>query len=78
MNAKVKRLNWKRLLNDSRKQLDCVAKRGVDTWTIKRTAMGHSTFYVLRLNGSVISRFEGVREAKVRAEQLCEEREMVR
>lgn len=75
---KTKVLDWKPIPDSRKYAHDCYAVRGTDTWTVKRAALSHSTFYVVRLNGAVITRKELLREAKRRAEELALDRETVR
>lgn len=74
---KTKVLYWKPV-PDRQNTVDCYAERNGMRWTVKRASLNHNTFYVLRLNGVVIRRFELWRSARLHAENLALEREVLR
>jgi hypothetical protein len=74
----IKTLDWRQIPGGRRHSRDCYAVRGTDRWTVKRVSLGHVTFYVVRLNGEVVTRKEALREARRRAEELALDREIVR
>ena len=78
MRESTKLLDWQPIPDRAPRSHDVMAVRGAMTWTIKKANMNHSTFYVVRLNNSVVSRQETLRLAQQRAEQLCADREAVR
>jgi hypothetical protein len=77
MNTKTKILEWQPVPGRKPKSHDSFAVRGTNTWTVKKSSASHYSFYVVRLNGGVVSRQETLKEAKSKAEQLCLDRESV-
>jgi hypothetical protein len=71
---RTKTLDWKPI-PDREHKCDVYAERDGSRWMVKRAVAGHSTWYVLRLNGVVIKRCELQLEAKRLAEQMVRERE---
>lgn len=74
MTAKTKILCWLPVPGRVNKT-DCYAVRGAHRWHVKKSALSHSTFYVLRFNGALIKRTELLREAQQHAERMAEQME---
>lgn len=58
-------------------KVDCYADRSGHRWTVKRTSMNHATFYVVRLNGTLMKRTELLVDGKEFAERFQQSREEV-